>query len=311
MDLNWLQDFVCLARTLNFTRAADERGVTQSAFSRRIKALEIWIGAPLIDRTSYPVRLSSAGELFLPVAKQLALQLLQARDEVRSHDSGGRRFHAFAAPHSISIHHLAGYLRALERAHGSVRTRVMSDNLHACCQLLAEGACDFLMCYRHRRVPLALDEARFVRLDLGTERLVPVAAAGRADGWRLPGRPRAPIPALAYARGSFLGAVVDTVLGGRRAALDIRHMDAFAEALKSLALQGTGVCWLPESSIAEELRDGRLAAAGDDDWSARLTLSIFTDSERLEGAAKRIWAFFAESAASGRRPSRIFAQPRP
>jgi DNA-binding transcriptional LysR family regulator len=68
LDLKWLGDFECLARTLNFTRAATERNITQSAFSRRIKALESWVGAPLINRAQYPVQLTDAGAQFLPVA---------------------------------------------------------------------------------------------------------------------------------------------------------------------------------------------------------------------------------------------------
>ena len=53
MDLNWLEDFVCFARTQNFTRAAQERNITQSAFSRRIQSLELWLGTALIDRKSF------------------------------------------------------------------------------------------------------------------------------------------------------------------------------------------------------------------------------------------------------------------
>ena len=68
MDLNWLRDFECLSRSQNFTRAADERNITQSAFSRRIKALESWVGMPLINRATYPVQLTEAGLQFLPIA---------------------------------------------------------------------------------------------------------------------------------------------------------------------------------------------------------------------------------------------------
>ena len=38
MELKWLEDFCCLAGCLSFSRAAYLRGVTQPAFSRRIKA---------------------------------------------------------------------------------------------------------------------------------------------------------------------------------------------------------------------------------------------------------------------------------
>ena len=49
MELIWLEDFLMLADTLNFSRAAELRHVTQPAFSRRIRALEGWVGADLFS----------------------------------------------------------------------------------------------------------------------------------------------------------------------------------------------------------------------------------------------------------------------
>ncbi len=40
MNLSCLDDFLALAASGNFSRAADERHMTQPAFSRRIRALE-------------------------------------------------------------------------------------------------------------------------------------------------------------------------------------------------------------------------------------------------------------------------------
>ncbi len=298
MDLNWLEDFVCLARTRNFTRAAHERNVTQSAFSRRIRSLEIWVGTPLIDRSTYPVRLSEAGEEFLPVAKELMLSLQRTRDHLRTRDRGGLKFHSFAATHAVSINHLAPMLRDLEADDPTVRTRVVSGDLHACCQLLSEGDCDFMLVYRHREVPLTLDEEEFERIDLGRERLLPVAAPD-PDGtamWRLPGSAGSPIPYLAYAKGAFLRSVVDHMLNGRRVALEIRHLDAFGEALKSMTIRGGGLSWLPESAIWEAIEDGRLAPAGGDEWCAELSLSMFASPSRLDDSGQRVWSFFRERA---------------
>ena len=53
MNLIWLEDFLALASTGNFSRA-EERHMTQPAFSRRIRALEEWLGVVLIDRTTHP-----------------------------------------------------------------------------------------------------------------------------------------------------------------------------------------------------------------------------------------------------------------
>ena len=298
MDTNWLEDFVCLARTLNFTRAAEERHVTQSAFSRRIRALEIWAGTPLIDRSTYPVKLSEAGEEFLPVAKDLVLTMLRNRDHLRARDRGGLTFNSFAAPHTVSITHLAPYLKDLEESEPLLRTRVVSDNLHACCQLLSEGDCEFLLCYRHKHVPLTLDEQEFERLDLEQERLIPVVTPTDSGEptWKLPGRRSNRIPYLAYAKGAFLREVVDHTLAGKTAALELRHLDAFAEALKSRAAEGAGVAWLTESSVKDALASGELVPAGDEQWCAKLSLSLFAAPTRLNEPGMRIWTHFQNAA---------------
>ena len=295
MDTNWLEDFVCLARTKNFTRAAQERNVTQSAFSRRIQSLELWVGMALIDRKSYPAGLSRAGEEFLPVAKTVLMQLLQTRDELRARDQERLDFFNFAAPHSVSIHHLTPLLHELEHDVPGVRTRVMSDNMHTCCQYLAEGMCEFLMCYRHSHVPLTLDEQRFARVDIGRDDLIPVCvpdAAGDKPKWHLPGTRSEPIPYLAFARGSFLGAVVEHELKDNYIWLNVRHIDAFAEALKSLALQGSGLAWLPAASVHRELQNGTLQRAAGEDWTTHLTLSLYAEPATLSPRGRKIWEFF-------------------
>ena len=59
MELNWLEDFLALAERRNFSRAAEARHVTQPAFSRRIRALEDWVGTPLVVRASQGVVLNA------------------------------------------------------------------------------------------------------------------------------------------------------------------------------------------------------------------------------------------------------------
>jgi len=63
MELKWLEDFVSLAETRSFSRSAELRHITQPAFSRRIQALEAWLGTELIDRSVYPTRLTQAGQV--------------------------------------------------------------------------------------------------------------------------------------------------------------------------------------------------------------------------------------------------------
>src|SRR5471030_856419 len=59
MDSNWLKDFLAVLDEGSFSRAAERRAITQPAFSRRIRALEEWVGASLFDRTTHRIRLTA------------------------------------------------------------------------------------------------------------------------------------------------------------------------------------------------------------------------------------------------------------
>lgn len=78
VDQKLLEDFLSLCRHRSFSHAAQERNVTQPAFSRRIRALEEWLGVVLFDRTALPVRLTAQGEQFLPVARDIVDRMAEA-----------------------------------------------------------------------------------------------------------------------------------------------------------------------------------------------------------------------------------------
>ncbi|WP_085899381.1 LysR family transcriptional regulator [Kiloniella majae] len=294
MDINWLRDFVCLGRTLNFTRAADERNITQSAFSRRIKSLESWIGVPLVDRANFPIRLSHAGEQFLPVAKEAIVRLSEARQSIRDQDQGNIKFVRFAVLHTISVHYLAPRIEELEQSIQDLRIRVISDSLSTCCQLLDEAACEFLLCYRHAEVNPVLDEANFARKDILIDQLVPVAEKNTAilNKWTLPGQRSKNVPYLAYESSSFLGEVVEHIIGKKSAHLDIRYMDGLVEALKRRLITGGGIAWMPYSAIKTELEDGQLITVGDEKWETPLILSLYCAPDKIDTIAKEVWKQF-------------------
>lgn len=73
-DIVTLQAFECAARHGNFTRAAEELNLTQSAISRQISELEAQTGMLLFERIRRRVVLSDAGRKFLPDVQRLLLQ---------------------------------------------------------------------------------------------------------------------------------------------------------------------------------------------------------------------------------------------
>lgn len=74
-DIRRIRCFVAVAETLHFGRAADKLNVVQSAVSQQIKLLEEDFGTALLERSRYRVRLTAAGQRFLPRAVALLRDL--------------------------------------------------------------------------------------------------------------------------------------------------------------------------------------------------------------------------------------------
>ncbi|SHG78243.1 LysR family transcriptional regulator [Marivita hallyeonensis] len=291
MDLNWLRDFECLARSQNFTRAADERNITQSAFSRRIKALESWVGLPLVNRATYPVQLTEAGKQFLPTATGALSQLSEARQLLRDADRGEHRFIRFSVLHTISVNYLAKRIETLQGQLPGMRTRVISDSLSTCCELLMEGAVDIMLCYAHGAVSPTIDETAFERKDLLTDMLIPVAATATAQkhAWNLDNRARQKISYLAYERSSFLGMVVEQTIGRKPFHAETIYVDALVEAIKRRLMAGSGFAWMPETAIQSELADGSVTPIGQQHWRAELTISAYANPSLFDQVTRELW----------------------
>ena len=297
MDLKWIEDFLCLARLGSFSRAAAERHVTQSAFSRRIMSLENWLGAPLLDRNAYPATLTDAGREFLPAAAELARQLYDAKAAARRGRKKGERTITLAAQHSLSLHFFDGWAAAIEARVGPLDFRLIADNYYGAVRAMRDGGCDFLLCYMHPEVS-AIPRGVFHELLVGGDRLIPVSAPkGRRPMFSLPGRSNAPIPYLAYGPEMFLGKVIELIVSRAPCHLRLCYENAFSEALKVTARAGRGVAWLPENVARESLAGGELIRAGGEKWRARLDIRLFRAHDSNSPLCDEVWQAAEELAA--------------
>jgi len=93
--------------------------VTQSGFSRRIQSLEQWVGADLINRSSFPPTLTPAGQLFREAAEDIIEKLFDTRASIRSLLSNARAGHGL--PFIVEWDgRLAGQLNVSSIAYGSL-----------------------------------------------------------------------------------------------------------------------------------------------------------------------------------------------
>jgi len=303
VETKWLEDFVSLAETRSFSRSAQLRHVTQPAFSRRIQALEAWAGVDLVDRSSYPTRLTAAGETLLGQAVEVLGNLQATRNMLRSHQSAGQDMIEFAVPHSLAFSFFPHWLMGLRQRFGAVKSRLNALNVHDATLQLSEGNCDLLVVYHHASQPLQLDPERYEMVSLGHETL---AAYARADAqgrpmFSLPGHPGQKIPFLSYAAGAYLGRLVELIVKASPMPLnlDAIYETDMAESLKAMALEGHGMAFLPASSVSKELAMGRLVqAAPSGVFELNMDLRIYRErpavARRSKPAALALWDYLKD-----------------
>ena len=319
METKWLEDFVSLAETRSFSRSAQLRHVTQPAFSRRIQALEAWAGTDLVDRSSYPTRLTLAGETLYAQSLDMLQGLQSTRAMLRGHTAAGQDVVEFAVPHTLAFTFFPAWVSSLSDKFGPLKSRLIALNVHDAVMRLVEGSCDLLIAYHHDSQPFQLDPGRYEMLTLGQELLAPYVKPA-ADGkplYALPGQAGQPLPYLGYAPGAYLGRMVDMLLKRSSTAihLDRVYETDMAEGLKAMALEGHGIAFLPLSAVKKEVRAKKLVSAG---TGLDMLMEVRIYRERPGGKAapkslaQALWNYLqAQPVPKAAQPVRVPARPGP
>ncbi|HET8746893.1 MAG TPA: LysR substrate-binding domain-containing protein [Ramlibacter sp.] len=307
----WLEDFLSLAASGNFSRAAEDRHSSQPAFSRRIRALEEWLGAALVDRSSQPARLTEVGVWFEGVAADLVARTARLPGEARQLAEAGAATLRIASTHALSFTFLPRWLRSLESVLELGPVALTSDVLARCEAQMQEGKVHFVLAHAHERMHGSLESESYLAADIGSDQLVPVAqpdAQGQPVHRLEKTAAGEPVPLLAYSEESGMGRIVRLVLG--RQLEDVPHQAVFtahlASVLRSMALDGRGVAWLPRTLVEEDLQVGRLVPAAPPDWSVDLAIRLYRQREAIGRAAEAFWRAATRSGALGPQEASAF-----
>ncbi len=295
MQIKWLEDFVVLSETLSFTKAAELRHVTHPAFGRRIKALEDWAGAALVDRSAYPTRLTDAGKEFLQTAQEVVAQLREARQATVSA--------ATHRPGSIKI--ATGrtlgrtlfprwFMQMQDKLRQALHVDLWTGSLHDAMLRLDQGLTDLVFCYGHPSLGIALDSERFEFQVVGHERIVGVCAPGikGAPRFPLPGSAKAPLPVLELAPSLAIARLVDAWIKAQDPAIHIETVSRadFAEPLQALAREGKGIVWLPLALVHDDLSAGRLVRLSAASEDLVCEIRLYAPRESRTALAQQIWS---------------------
>lgn len=159
MTLTQLKIFLTVAEMGHVTRAAETLGLTQSAVSAAIAALENQYEVRLFDRVGRSIQVSEAGELFLSEARAVLDRAEAARRTLR--ELGGLTIGhlEIAASQTIANYWLPRYLASFHEQFPGVVLNVSISNTREVENKVVTGAADIGFVEGTTRAPqLVLDE---------------------------------------------------------------------------------------------------------------------------------------------------------
>src|ERR1700760_4801363 len=138
MEMHQVRYFLAVARTLNFTRAADECNVTQPSLTRAIKQLEAELGGDLFRRER-PTQLTELGQRMHPLLKQCYEAAAGARSLASSYKSGEIGALRIALTHSIDLALLIPHLDQIKRQFTRLESRFLRGSSREIAEFLKKG----------------------------------------------------------------------------------------------------------------------------------------------------------------------------
>jgi len=309
MELRHLRYFISVAETRNFTKAAAQHFVAQSALSQQISRLEAELGSALFFRNSRTVALTEAGEVLLPMAKRVVADADNAKmemDALVGLKRGTLRLGLIQTPAtSIDIIEVMG---DFHQRHPGIHFQISAGTSTEMAEAVSGAALDAaLVGLEPSEAPAGLH-----CIQLALEPLVAVVSARSP----LAGRRRIALPEL-IEHGQFIHFTRGSGLRGRVEAAFARagvpphasfEMGLITDMVR-LAARGVGATIVPRSGLVSvgegEVGGMPFAAIGLTDDEARHPVSVVYDPARFSSAAA---AFIDELklhiAPTARRPTR-------
>jgi DNA-binding transcriptional LysR family regulator len=252
--LSQVTTFVEVARRRSVSRAAEALFVTQPALTARLQGLERDLGAELFVRSSRGMKLTEAGEAFLPYAVRALGSLTDGRMQVNALERGGAGRLAIGAAPAVSTYVLPALLKRFALSHPRVSVSVRTGHSEEMLDLVLREQVEV-------GLVRALQHRDIVSTPLYEDRLILVVEPGHwfAQEGRIRLREIAGEQLILFDRTSSYHELTNALF--RRAGIapaGVMELDNI-DAAKKMVEQGFGVALLPHTSVTDELDAGRLA----------------------------------------------------
>ncbi|ACQ80726.1 transcriptional regulator, LysR family [Beutenbergia cavernae DSM 12333] len=237
-DPTHLRTFLAVARTLSFTQAAAQLGISQPSVSQHVRRLEEAAGRQLLVRDTRAVSLTDNGEAMAGFARSI----LAAHDEAASYFTGtamrGRL--RFGAADDLAIAQLPGVLRTFRQRHPQINLELTVTQTAALQRRLAANQLDLVFV----KEPPGETSGRVVRRD----RLVWIGLPGT----RLPDD--APLPLITYAAPSLSKTTAVRALAeaGRTWRITCKTLEV--NGVLAAVRAGIGIAVYPASLVPDDVQ---------------------------------------------------------
>lgn len=297
MNLKWLEDFLAVCETRSFTEAARVRFLTQSALSKHMRSLETWLGVgTLVDRSTNPVGITTAGLSFMETASQIVTILNSSRRLGSGNEPGIKNIY-LSSTHSLSATFVPLLSKILyeELSSQTVCLHVTANNFGEALSRYKRAECDYFLCYDGSASGFPLEHDEHSKLTLGTDYLIPISIPvkpGSGPRYAITRAAERRLPYLGYTEESHLGRVLQSHPAFTHTAhrLVPHAKSAHAETLRAGALNGLGIAWLPYSLIRSNLEGGDLTLASDDAAHyIPMTIDVYRQREASRDEVLRCW----------------------
>ena len=295
MDINWLSDFLVLSKTGSFSQAAEESHITQSAFSRRIKALENWLGADLFDRSSYPVSLTPEGQVFKDTAQNILRELQLNRVEFQRRKASSLPDLRLVSATTLALSFVPDWLTQVKAACGDFSVSIDTYDFYEMVEMLSDNRIDLVLLYYHPQVPVLFEQHEFDSLKLGTD-VMHLCTALHADGsaaYDVSRPPRDGLPYVGYGQTGYFSKVEDLIfslMSPKDPKFVCTSQSGTCEFLKRQAIMEKQMLWLPACSAYEAVKSGKIALAGDGRFDTELEIHVFKKRDSISPLVQKIWS---------------------
>lgn len=282
MNIEWLETFVILVESGNFTKTAEQQFLTQSTVSKRISELEKLVGKDLFLRDNKNVKLTRSGEAFLPYAKRI---LMLKKDSIIKARAVGMYEDRLALGMTDSIYkgEISNILKKYYVSFPSVAIKLKVNHSEEIIRLVSDGILDIGFVYTKSKC------SKFQVIDFKDEEMILVTTP--KDGMKIEEELQCSdlinLPLIYTDLGEEFFIWISNIFGDSPLFKLSADEDFYAV---DFVKEGFGYAFVAKSSVKNDLVDGKLVHVKIKDMCPpRRKIYMIINKSKKESMAIKSW----------------------